>query len=159
MAQYSYYITLARNILRRLNAFGTGIHVVHKANAISHTPLHYTHTHHYTTHTHTHTHTHTSTHAQIITLYVCLVGWLVGWLIAAIYSRVLYCGILDPNTSIEEKQFILHEYNKYIQCPQSSYLTTLDSLVSDCSQIAKWICVHVLIHIGHTVWPIRPQQR
>ncbi len=38
---------------------------------------------------------------------VCLV-------VAAIYSRVLYCGIVDPNASIEEKQSILHEYNKYI---------------------------------------------
>ncbi len=59
--------------------------------------------------THSIGHRDTHTHFRYST-FVCLV-------FADIYSRVLYCGIMDPNTPIQEKQFILREYNKYMSSP------------------------------------------
>ncbi len=44
---------------------------------------------------------------------------------ADIYSRVLYCGIMDPNTPIQEKHFILREYNKYMSSPIPYHLRAL----------------------------------
>ncbi len=42
--------------------------------------------------------------------------------IADIYSRVLWCSMLDPIISIEEKQSILCEYNEYLPSLLSTHL-------------------------------------
>ncbi len=66
---------------------------------------------------------------------------------AVVYTRVMWCGILDPNIPTEEKQAILFEYNKYSPFPSSM---SQSLCWHQTTQTVHWTCALVCVDISRT---------